>query len=291
MSYMKNPKNTITRPIIKSISGLSKSDYKIIDFINNYELLTFDYTIEQFSEKLDISTSSISRFTKKYGFKNYSDFKVNLNLIIQKFNKNYEMNDDQIFTSIIASHRYVIDNLYNEALMEKITTAANVITKSNKILIQGSGSSKRISENLYSNLLKTGKVAISHMDFHVFFPVLANCNANDVLILFSDNLKTPEQIFSLKKAHENNLKVIVITSNENNPHLENEFDVLIQYSKINPTYIDVPLSSKLSQLLITDLLFEAVLENDENLRVNLKKSKKMIDEWIERNSIFDKQHK
>ncbi|VEU70480.1 MurR/RpiR family transcriptional regulator [Mycoplasmopsis glycophila] len=276
---MKREKNELTRPLIKSISGLSKNDYKIIEFINKYEFLTFEYKIEEFAEKLGISTSSISRFTKKYGFKSYSDFKVNLNLVIQKFNNNYEINNDESFSSIIASHRYVIDNLYNKALIDKVSEAANIINKCKKVLIQGSGSSKRISENLYANMIKIGKTPVSHPDFHVFFPSLANAGAGDVLILFSDNLNTPEQLFSIKKAYENKLKIIVITSNDGR-YISEKFDVVIQYNKINPSYIDVPLSSKLSQLLITDLLFEAILLNNENLRLNLKNSKKIIKEWV-----------
>lgn len=289
---MNKIKKEVSRPIINSISGLSKTDHNIIEFINKFQEPVFDLTINDLAELSGTSVSGVSRFVKKYNFKNYQEFKVQVNLIIQKFEKNYTINNNDSFSTIISSHRFAIDSLYNEVVLEKIKEAAKIINQSNKILIQGSGSSKRISDNLYANILKIGKTPISNSDFHVFFPSISNCNSSDVLILFSNNLNTPEQIFSIQIAKENKVKIIVITSNEDNEY-DQFFDVKIVYNKIHSSYIDVPLSSKLSQLLITDLLFQALILEDSNLENKLHNSRKVINRWLEigKENISNKIHK
>ncbi|QIW62404.1 hypothetical protein [Mycoplasmopsis gallinacea] len=65
------------------------------------------------------------------------------------------------------------------------------------------------------------------------------------------------------------------------------------YNKIHSSYIDVPLSSKLSQLLITDLLFQALILEDSNFENKLHNSIKVIDQRLEirKENISNKIHK
>ncbi|MFL0972495.1 SIS domain-containing protein [Mycoplasmopsis synoviae] len=163
--------------------------------------------------------------------------------------------------------------------MQKIIEkAVQIIYNSKRILIHGTGSSKRMAETLVSNLYKVSLNVIAHDDFHLFLPVLGNATTEDVCVLFSDNLNSPEAAFTIKQCREKKVQIILITSKKKS-NLITKNDVVILYEKITSKHLNIPLSSKWSQLLIADLLFESLLILDSNLREKLNNSIQIINKW------------
>ncbi|WP_036451922.1 MurR/RpiR family transcriptional regulator [Mycoplasma buteonis] len=270
----------VKKPILKGISGLSKNDYKILEFINCFDGDFFDYNIRDFAAEINISVASVSRFANKYGFKNYQALTIYINKSIQKFIDQYPISEDKNnnLSTIRSGIKYVFDNLYNQELLSATEQAASLINEANKIYVLGAGSSKRMSETLVSNLYKIAKNVISENDFHTFIPALACATKNDVFVLFSDNLNSPELFFCIEECHNRDVPIIFITSNNDASYLHNK-DIAIVYQKIYSSNLNIPLSTKISQLMIADILFESILIENQELRVKLNEAIKLMDKW------------
>ncbi|QGZ97802.1 SIS domain-containing protein [Mycoplasma sp. NEAQ87857] len=278
----------ITKPLIERKSGLSKNDIKILDFINNINNNRFNYTIRELAELVNVSVASITRFVKKYDFRNYHKFSIEINRRMQNFIDVYKINSkiNNNIDVIIEANRYVLNTINSEKMLNLIQESAKLINHSNKIFVFGCGSSLRMSQNLASNLLKIGKSVIFANDFHIFFPSLANGDSNDVLIVFSNYFSIPEVHFVINEATKKGIKLILVANNSKNIQTNINVDVAILYELIETSSIDIPLAGKMSQLIISDLIFENCLINDPKLRNNLEKSVRMIEDWKElKNSI------
>ncbi|UUD35157.1 MurR/RpiR family transcriptional regulator [Mycoplasmopsis caviae] len=283
-----NDKRVISRPLMDDTVELTKSEKRIRDFINNFEGSYFNFSQNELANATNSSDAGVSRFIRKFGFKDYRTFIASINNKLTEFEKTYptiwnENDSDNGYKFIAASHRYAIDNVYDDDLIKDINEAAKIINNARNIYIHGCGSSQRISTNLVSNLLKIGKTVIAHSDFHVFFPALAHINEQDAVIVYSNNLQSMEAHFVLEQAVKQKAKIIVVTSNQE----ENKYITLkIRYHKIQSSTMLVPSSSKIAQMLITDLLFEAILQEDNENTNKLKKARILIKNW----STKDKAH-
>ncbi|WP_051616712.1 MurR/RpiR family transcriptional regulator [Mycoplasmopsis sturni] len=275
-------KQKIHKPLLENISGLSNRDYIILDYINQFKGESFNVGIQELSDHTKVSISTISRFAKKYKCNSYKDLIILVNKNLQYFKDKYPISTNQFnnIDTIVAGNKFVVDNIYTQQSTWNIEKAAKLIINSKAVLVQGSGSSKRMAETLVSNLLKISKNVIAHNDFHVFLPVLSNANHEDCFILFSENLNNPEARFTINQCRKNNVPMIIITSVKHSI-LFNKNDIIISYEKIFSSNINIPLSSKLSQLLIADLLFELILMQDSHLREKLEQAIKLIDDWKE----------
>ncbi|MBZ4195425.1 MurR/RpiR family transcriptional regulator [Mycoplasma tauri] len=286
-------KTNVKRPILSENTYLTKSEKNILKFINSFEKNEFDLSIVELAKISKTSESSVSRFVKKYGYKDYRSFIAAINIKLSNFTKMYpieydENNNLNPFTVIHSSYKFAIDNISTENVIYKCKKASKLINNSNKIFIYGSGSSQRISADLAANLIKLGMSVVSNPDFHIFFPCLANGNHNDLLIVFSNNLKSNESHFVIKNANKNNIKVIAITSAQENENKNNNLNVnlMINYEKIHNDSLLVPVSSKVSQMLIGNMLFEALIYNNPENYNKLQKTSELIDEWAQ----IDKNH-
>ncbi|MFA7703001.1 MurR/RpiR family transcriptional regulator [Mycoplasmopsis synoviae] len=276
----KQEKSQISHPILLNNSKLINSENKVLEFINGFQGEVFNYSIEDLAKLANVSTATVFRFVRKYGFKNFKEAIIFINKNLQKLNEKYPLStsQDNNIGTIVAGNKYVLDNLYTNELQKIIEKAAQIIYNSKRILIHGAGSSKRMAETLVSNLYKVSLNVIAHDDFHLFLPVLGNATTEDVYVLFSDNLNSPEAVFTIKQCREKKVQIILITSKKKS-NLITKNDVVILYEKITSKHLNIPLSSKWSQLLIADLLFENLLILDSNLREKLNNSIQIINKW------------
>ncbi|SYV92329.1 Uncharacterized HTH-type transcriptional regulator ybbH, partial [Mycoplasmopsis synoviae] len=241
----KQEKSQISHPILLNNSKLINSENKVLEFINGFQGEVFNYSIEDLAKLANVSTATVFRFVRKYGFKNFKEAIIFINKNLQKLNEKYPLStsQDNNISTIVAGNKYVLDNLYTNELQKIIEKAAQIIYNSKRILIHGAGSSKRMAETLVSNLYKVSLNVIAHDDFHLFLPVLGNATTEDVCVLFSDNLNSPEAAFTIKQCREKKVQIILITSKKKS-NLITKNDVVILYEKITSKHLNIPLSSK-----------------------------------------------
>ncbi|WP_027120557.1 MurR/RpiR family transcriptional regulator [Mycoplasmopsis lipofaciens] len=282
---MTNKNKELIKPYLNLSPELSHSDKSILEYINTFTGDKFTLSQKELALKTHTSEGTISRFVRKMGFENYRAFFAHLNLLIrdfktQYFNKEYE-NSINSQKDILLAHKFAIDDILSGTLKWDIDSISRLIHQAQNVYILALGSSQKPAMELAANLLKIGKPCFVCEDFHVFVPILANITSNDLLFIISNKFENLELTFSAQLAKDNNAKIVAVTSNS----LVNYkycFDGTIIYQNIRNTIKEVPISSKVSQILIIDLLFDCLITKYPDYMNKLSRTKNILDRWYKR---------
>ncbi|UUD35433.1 MurR/RpiR family transcriptional regulator [Mycoplasmopsis caviae] len=279
----------LIKPFLENSLKFTNADNEIVNFINSYEGDNFNLSQKELAKITNTSEGSVSRFVKKLGFKNYRDFYGNMNNIIGEFSKNF-INRDYIKSEnaskdILLFHKFALDEMISRNFTPEIAEISNLIHISEKIYILALGSSQKSAMELNANLLKIGKSSFVCSDFYTFIPILGNLSPDDLLLTISDQFKNDDIIFGINVAKSYNAKIAIITSN---PLVANKYKVNAKmvYKKVESPYKSVPTSSKLSQIIICDLIFDMLIQNHRIYQERLQRTKNVLDAWIRRKLNF-----
>lgn len=137
---------------------MSKSHKRLSDFIiNNKNVVPF-LTITELSKECNVSTSTLTRYSKKLGFKGYIDFqkalKEELTTELVSFEElrkvgKYTKNEKDVFEKIINSNISALEEFKNQKNEILINEVVEMMLKSKKIFIIGSRSSLSAAYYLY----------------------------------------------------------------------------------------------------------------------------------------------
>ncbi|WGI36976.1 MurR/RpiR family transcriptional regulator [Mesomycoplasma lagogenitalium] len=268
--------------ILKRINSLTNVEKRILDFINLFHEKEFDFSQKELSQIIYCSEASISRFAKKYGFNSYKLLTIYINKRIKEIefleNSIDHLKNEKGFLNIYETQKYAVNSALSKENIFKIKLATSYIKKANKVFLFALGTSAKIMSEFAVNLKKISIHSIFDMDFHSIFPLLGTIEKDDVVICLSNNFNNNEIHFAIHKAKELGAKTIVITSNYENI-FANLIDIKIIYSKISNLENLVPLSSKISHLVILDYLFNYILNSDKKYQYYLQKTNNILLEW------------
>ena len=196
-------------------------------------------SITELAENCKCGDATVSRLSKKLGFKGYQDLKIRIASEIVKpivnIHEEIKANDDslvlmqKIFNSTISS--------LNETLRindsKELDKAIMYIHNSKRIAFFGMGGSAAIALDAYHKFMRTGKYCIFHDDSHFQAMVSSMYDANDCIIAISNTGSNKELVENLKIGKEKGVKIISITSNYKSPISKVSDVVLVSYGKEN----------------------------------------------------------
>lgn len=149
-------------------------------FLNN--------SITIISKKLGIATSTISRLSKKIGYKNFKELKMfiyeKIKQIKSSFNFQYNDNLPNLIQKIKNINLYSIFETINNLNLLELENIINCIFTSKRIFVFGVGSSSVFCSELNDSLIKLGFNSYTSQDFCGQLLFLNSFNDNDLLILF-----------------------------------------------------------------------------------------------------------
>ncbi|AKA50008.1 hypothetical protein VO56_01955 [Mycoplasmopsis gallinacea] len=287
-NIVKNKKNAhfFKKPFVQLHDTFTNSDIKLHDFINSYDKEIFDLSQKELARYSNVSEGSVSRFVNKIGFKSYREFIAHINLVIKDFYTNYLKNNIENLNQItrreeiLLSHNFAVNSIVNDKTYASIEYAAELLYKAEKVFILTSNEDKVISSEFAYLLQKVGKHVIYSSDFDIFLPLLANASKNDVAVCFSDVINSLQIQFISKYLLKNGAKLITLSSDNVLPD-DVRVATKIIYSKIQNPINKIYFSNKASQLLIAELLFDALVSIGSDIEKKYKKSKDMHSLWID----------
>ena len=182
--------------------------------------------INSISEKTQVSTATIIRFARDFGFKGFLDFKTSLQKDIRKKLKpidkfhslNNKIDAEQAIVKVAEQEMININTLISNIEKEKIKELVDTIHKAERVYTFGAGISKIFSKMITYLFNQINKE--SHcLDEGIMSPQrkLLNLTDNDVLILSSFPPYSIVTIKVAKIAFENGIKLISFTDNELSP--------------------------------------------------------------------------
>jgi len=236
--------------------------------------------IEELASQLDVSKSTISRFVKKIGCKNFVDFRlqfINTEDPVDVTGVQGQF-DEEKQTSVEIYHLYqhVITQTQEKMNQVDIEKLVKWIAESRRVFIYGLGSSGYTTEEFGQRLIRMGIQTVTATESHMMLITSNIMNRDDLVIGISNSGKTIEVNRALMNAKKSGAKTASITS-----------DMIGPINQASQITIHVEDSTKLaegrfinSQFAITyaiDILSRLLLENQQyNLSM-----KKTIDSIID----------
>lgn len=278
--------------IIGLIGGDPMNAYlRIEEYNDSYtttEKLIADYILQNdilqdsaqvLGEKTNTSAAAIIRFSKKIGFKGFSDLKMNLAQSTkeekQEVDLIFDVNDD-IGTLVEKGCRLNMNTVlktYQLINIDTLEASIDLLNNASTIYLFGVGGSSVIGLDIYQKLMRIGKKVIYNPDLHVQMTFTQSMDQNDAALIISYSGSTTGLVDIAKVLHEKQIPFISITQINSNP-----------ISKLSTYSLKVPseektlrigaVSSRISSFVITDLLYYGVFKkNFEEHKKNLIDSK------------------
>lgn len=173
--------------------SFSANERRIADFILENSQLMRDYSSQQLASAVNVSQSSIVKFSQKLGYKGYPDLKMAINesvVIEQTNNANLASvkQDATAKSSFLSTTNRIVtealeffDSTANQTELEK---AAVLFEQSNKIVFLANNNFHPLLTSLNDRLLDDGKLSrIVNMQSHSQIDVVNRLEEGDLLLV------------------------------------------------------------------------------------------------------------
>lgn len=266
---------------INNIYGeLQGVDKKICEYILENKDDFIKLSISEMANKINVSTASLVRFSRKLGYNGYSDLKLELakdiNISENKYSYIEEFENFDIKNIILNMKNKNINiieetiQLNNSQDMEKIVDIINI---AKNIYIFGVGASGLIALDFQMKLLRINKMSFATLDTHSQLTASTNLNKKDVVIAISYSGLTKEVIQCVENANSVNCNIISITKYGNN-----EISKLSNYNlyvpNIEKEFREGALSSRIATLMLIDIIYISLIQK------NIKNSSKKLENSV-----------
>lgn len=263
-------------------NSFTSTEKMIAHYILKHTFEVLDYSAQVLAEKSQTSPAAVIRFSKKLGYKGFSELKMSL----ARSKNDYEENIDTVveetddlstlihkccqlnISTVQKTYQMINDKVLNEAI--------ELLQYADTVYLFGVGSSSVVANDLSIKLIRVGKKVIFNSDIHVQMTFVECMKKNDAGVLISYSGKTRGLTDIAKKLKENQIPTISITQNSKNFIAKNANINLFVPSEENELRIGA-ISSRTSSLVVTDLLYYGVFKHDLlNNKNKLLETKKLV---------------
>lgn len=261
----------ILRLITQSKPLFSASEWKVAQIVLKSPEEVQRMTIENLAQEAEVSTTTVIRFYKALNQKSFSEFRVQLAMVIAASKtsrnhkkdisditfKDFEKEDsvksiaNKLFNNTVEAYHGTIDLLSDEIIDE----VCGKIHDSSEFFVYGVGFSAVACQNMVQKWNGIG-IRISYTaDINVLLTMLSTSKKNTTLFLISNSGESSELIYVAKFAKKKGITIITLTESSNNTLLKMS-DLQIKTSvSFNGEYRMAETTSLSTQLLIINTLF------------------------------------
>lgn len=250
---------------VKSVVPIIESNYEnftaleknIADFFMKNQKRV-DFSAKAISDRLFVSEASLSRFSKKCGYRGYREF-------IYQYEETFIEKSESI-----AGHTRMVLNTYQEllnktySLMEEtqILRICSQLSQAKRVFVCGKGSSGLAAREMKLRFMRIGVDIESIQDIDLMRMQAVFQNENHLVIGISISGRAKDVLYMLKESHKRKAKTILITGKnyEENHEFCDEV-VLVPALK----YLDHGnvISPQFPILIMIDLIYSYYLEQDK----------------------------
>lgn len=191
--------------------------YQAISSLNELELMVYNYvikntdkviymTIRELADAAHVSTTTILRFCKKMHCEGYSEFRI-------RFKMYLEQDVQHPITSGISEIINYFKSINNDEFDELLKNAAEKISRSEKIIFVGIGTSGTLGKYGARFFSNAGKFSTCIDD--PYYPINGDMYTNSVAIMLSVSGETEEILRLARQFILHNCKIISLTNSEN----------------------------------------------------------------------------
>lgn len=257
--------NTFFKRLLLQRDKLSDLEQQVLNFFLEKPEMIENHNLQELSDKMFVSTATISRTCKKLGFSGFQEMKYsflayreeNVTDIHEVKNKSSVSRHIKRFEADMEKNLSEIGNGITDELI-------NLIKNSQHVEFFGVGSSLPICIEAARKMTFAGRIATARSDWDELRIVAKNLFKNDLAIVISLSGETLHIIEYVNILNKNKVPVVAITGNERS-HLEKLADVTLT-TDLNTTYYNnVDMSSRFPLNMIIDLIVLELINKDKVL--------------------------
>lgn len=269
--------------IREAIETATATERQIGEFVLENRDFVIESSVQDLAKAIGVSPAAIVRFSKKVGFKGFSNMKMLLaqDKSPQKtivFDAIIQESDslDTLMDKARLSNLNTTDLTYKLLDRETYNETVNRLIGARRIYLTGIGASHLVATDMFQKLVRIDQNVICVEEYNLFLSSLANATSEDVLLGFSYSGQTPEVLYAFELAKEKGMYTSAVTQIGNNA-----------LSKIANSTFTIPseetdlrlgsISSRYAMLHVVDLLYYGIVRADfDNNRTRLENTREVI---------------
>lgn len=267
--------------IRESLETLRKSETKVAKCVLADPAAVISSSITELAERAGTSEPTVIRFCRKLGLGGYMELRLNLARDLPSAQYIFENihEDDSlagIAGKVLNAHREALSNALARLNLDDLERAVRALEKARRIEFYGFGGSAVVARDAYHKFFRLGTPCSIHDDAHMQVMSAALLGPDDVVVVISHTGSTKDIIDSARIARKNSATVIGLIGSENAPLLK-ECDITLSVFSQEAALRLAPMTSRLVQLAIVDVLFVAVsMKNFEGIKPQLDQVKRSL---------------
>ena len=252
------------------LSSLTSKERVLAQFIIDFPSEVINMSIAELAQTCGTSVSTVVRLCKNAGYNGYKAFCRDLSIdVAQSQTDSVEYGDIQPGSSVGTIMRAVcindikaIENTLSVLNLEELEKAVSAIIAAPRVDFYGSGSSGYVAMDAYSKFARIGKLSMSSMDPPQQLLNAFQLSAGDVAVLISYSGNTRDILESAECVKQSGATLISLTKYSKNP-LTKLADICLYSSSADDAIVrSGPMSSRIGQLTVVDILYTAVVSSE-----------------------------
>lgn len=262
-------KESVIPVIIDHYDELTSVEKVIADYFidNRYKE---NFSSREIKKRLFVSEASLSRFAQKCGFKGYREF-------IYCYEEGFIENSEKVshsFQEVLNAYHQLLNQIVDYVNDEQMKRFSDMINLARHVLVLGIGSSGLAAKEMKNRFMRLG-VLMEAVDQGDEMKMQSLLQDNQTLVIgISLSGKKKEILFSLKHAHMQGAKTVIITANR-----QDLFDYCDE-KIIIPSFRDLDAGNSISPqfpiLVLLDICYNYFLYNDINQQKRIELHQKTV---------------
>ncbi len=249
--------------IRKMYDTLSKTEKKIADFVLANPGKVVTPSIEELSDAIGISESSMVRFARKLGYSGYQRFRIALARETiapssQLFEAPINPDDDEV-DIVFSAAMATLDATRKKLDRTAVSTAAEKIVSSTSLTLLGLGGSNIVSRDAFHKIVRTGIRCNFAEDFHLQLMIVSQLKPEDTVLVTSHTGVNQDTLALVEEVREKGCTLIVLTSNPRSA-IARAADILLTVWTASSTSVAESFSARLAHLTVIDILYVEIMK-------------------------------
>ncbi|WP_323936733.1 MurR/RpiR family transcriptional regulator [Aeromonas veronii] len=237
-------------------------------------------TITELARESGTSEASVTRLCRGVGCRGYTEFKMALALETQQEQSSqHQASATSAFSTLIEESVAALRDTGALVSQQALLQSAELLEKARQIQIYGVAASAIIGEYLAYRLLRMGISAQQFSDMHRAAMNATSLKPGDVVIAVSSSGSTKDLLHAVQLGKEHGASIIVLSNTSRSP-LATQADQLLVAAKPEGPLTAGSFHSKISAMLVIELLSQQLLENRPELETAISASAKATLPWL-----------
>lgn len=268
---------------MQQIADFTESEQVFVNFINNHSQEIINMNVKQLAKESYVSISTIYRVIEKLELSGLSQLKMLISSQYEAYSHERKHTDynypfqknathHQIMTQMLSLYEQTLTSTFNLIDLDMFLKVGQVMSQANHLSIFPTIGNFFMAECFQQNMLEIGKRVDVITDYYYQNWTASTYQKGDVIIVISYANRTPWLFDRIKKLHETEATIVLISSTD-----KNKLSQLVDYHLYFCSYEDseekiASFSSRVSLQYLLDCLYACYFNRDydKHLQFRLK---------------------